>query len=377
MSQEFLIAGGGIGGMAAALALHRAGLKVTVFERAPAFGEVGAGISVWPNASRVLQSLGVLEPLLARGEAVTHFDLKRPDGSFISTISMAGYDTPALCVHRADLHRVLFEPLPSSSLKPDQTLQSFAQDDDQVTATFTSGLVARAAGLIGADGINSVIRAQLHGAAPPVYRGYRIWRGIAPDPGGLVRGHISETWGSGRRFGIMPIGQGRICWYATHNGRPGLSDAPEGRAAEVQRLFRGWHDPISTLIAATRPADIIKTDACDRNPLRHWAVGRVTLLGDAAHPITPNVGQGACMAIEDAACLAKFLPGSPDVAANFRAYEDLRRPRTAFVARQARRVGAIGQWENPGIVRARNFVARLVLWRSARAQLNSVYSHKI
>ena len=363
--------------MTAALALHRAGVDVTVFERAPAFTEVGAGMSLWPNATRVLQSLGILDHVIARGETVTQFNLQRPDGTTISTIPMDGFSTPSLCIHRADLHEALRRALHSIRLEASQTVQSYRQSGGGVTAKFASGIEARADGLIGADGINSAIRSQIHGTTSPIYRGYCIWRGIAPDTGMTVRGHISETWGAGQRFGIMPMGQGRICWYATRNGPPSQPDGPRGRKSEIQDLFQDWHQPIPELIAATQPADIIKSDARDRKPLRQWGEGCVTLLGDAAHPITPNVGQGACMAIEDAACLAKFLPGAADVAAAFRAYEAMRRSRTAFVARQARRIGAIGQWENPWIVKARDFITRLVLSRSPDVQLNAVYAYKI
>lgn len=377
MSKRLIIVGGGIGGMAAALALHRAGIDVTLFERAPTFTEVGAGMSLWPNATRVLQSLGVLEPVLARGEPVTRFNLHRPNGKLISAISMTGFPAPALCIHRADLHRALCQPLPAGCLKTNHHFQSFMQDIDGVTARFSDGLEASADGLIGADGINSAIRSQIHGAGKPIYRGYCIWRGIAPKIAGTIRGHISETWGSGHRFGIMPMGQGRICWYATRNGPASQLDAPEGRKAEVQALFKDWHDPIPALIDATDPGDIIKRDACDRKPIRRWGEGLVTLLGDAAHPITPNVGQGACMAIEDAACLAKCLSGSSDVASAFRAYEAMRGARTAYVARQARFIGMIGQWENSWIVKGRNLVTRLVLSRSPDMQLNAVYAYKV
>ena len=351
--------------MSAALALHRAGFAVKVFERAPAFGEIGAGISLWPNATRVLQSLGVLEPVLASGEPVTHFNLLRPDGRTISAIAMTGFSTPALCIHRADLHEALRAALPATCLEKDHRLESFAEEADGVTARFAGGRTVTAAGLIGADGINSVIRAQLHDDGEPIYRGYCIWRGIAPEIRSAVRGHISETWGAGQRFGILPIGHGRVCWYATRNGRQAQLDVPAARKAEVQSLFGHWHHPIPALLEATPPETIIKSDARDRKPLRRWGAGRVTLLGDAAHPLTPNVGQGACMAIEDAACLAKQLLAFPDVAVAFRSYEALRRPRTAHVTRQARRIGAIGQWENPWIVKARDAITRLVLSHSA------------
>jgi 2-polyprenyl-6-methoxyphenol hydroxylase-like FAD-dependent oxidoreductase len=377
MRQKLIVIGGGIGGLTAALALHRAGMEVTVFERAPAFSEVGAGMSLWPNATRVLQALGVLEEVVARGAPVTQFNLQRPNGQLISAIPMTGFPTPALCIHRADLHRALRRHLPAGCLEANQRLEGFAQGADGITAQFASGLAVSADGLIGADGINSVVRAQIHGSEESIYRGYCIWRGIAPAMPGAIRGHISETWGSGHRFGILPIGQGRVCWYATRNGRPAQGDAPGGRKAEVQALFKHWHDPVPALIAATDPSDIIKHDARDRKSLRQWGNGRATLLGDAAHPITPNVGQGACMAIEDAACLVKQLIGAADLPAAFRAYEAKRRPRTAYVARQARRIGAIGQWEQPWIVKGRDLLTRMVLAHSPDMQLNAIYAYQV
>jgi 2-polyprenyl-6-methoxyphenol hydroxylase-like FAD-dependent oxidoreductase len=181
----------------------------------------------------------------------------------------------------------------------------------------------------------------------------------------------------GRRFGIMPLGMGRICWYATRNGPPSDAGSPGGRKEELQGLFEGWHDPIQALIAATNPDDIIKHDARDRKPLRHWGDRRVTLLGDAAHPITPNVGQGACLAIEDAACLVKCLLGNPQVPAALRCYETMRKSRTAHITLQARRIGAIGQWENPLVVKGRNFFTRLILARSPDMQLNTLYAYEV
>jgi 2-polyprenyl-6-methoxyphenol hydroxylase-like FAD-dependent oxidoreductase len=377
MRGKLIVAGGGIGGLAVTLALHRAGIDVMLYERAPVFADIGAGMSLWPNATRVLKILGVLDSVIGLGEPVTQFNLLKPDGTAISKISVEGFKTPALCIHRADLHRSLWQRLPPSCMEANQRLVSFVEDAGGVTTTFAGGLVARAEGLIGADGINSVVRAQLHGAADPVYRGYCIWRGIAPVVAGIARGHISETWGSGKRFGIMPIGQGRICWYATQNCAPSQSDPPVGRKQALSELFKGWHQPIQSLLEATDPNDIIRADARDRRPLRSWGKGRVTLLGDAAHPMTPNVGQGACMAIEDAACLAKLLPKASGVSEAFRSYEAMRITRTAAIARQARRIGFIGQWENPWIIRVRNCATRLVLSGMPHTQLNAVYGYEV
>lgn len=378
MSRRLIIAGGGIGGLAAAVALDRAGLDVEVYERAPVFAEAGAGMSLWPNATRILRSWGLLEAVMAVGEPVTSFDLLRPSGGPISEIPMGGGNSPAVCLHRADLHRILRQALRPEQLHPSRILTSFLQAaDGRVTARFADGGEADGDGLIGADGVGSVVRERLHGKASPVYRGYTIWRGIARGVEVGGKGHISETWGSGRRFGVMPIGGGLVCWYATRNGPAGRPDGPDGRQQEVLGLFRGWHGPVEDLVAATDPSQILRNDARDLPPLRRWGSGSVSLLGDAAHPITPNVGQGACMAIEDAAILAKCLAAEPDTRAALRAYERARRPRTAYVSRQSNRVGAIGQFENPLLVGARDLVARAFLWASHDMALNSVYAFQV
>lgn len=362
--------------MSAALALHRAGEAVTLFEQASEFRESGTGMSLWPNATHILNSLGVLETVLELGQVVTRFNLLRADGTLLSTLSMEGFETPALCIHRTDLHRALRRPLPSNLLKVNGRIERFIEEDSCVSVCLGNGATVRADGLIGADGVHSAILRQLHGPSTPIYRGYCIWRGVAPDVGGHRLGDISETWGAGQRFGILPIGQGRICWYATRNAPPSRPAAPEEQKREVQRLFRGWHDPICALIDATDCQDMMQHDARDRLPLRTWGRGHVTLLGDAAHPITPNIGQGACLAIEDAFCLAKALGETPDLETAFRAYENARKSRTAFISRRARHIGAIGQWEHPRLVKARDTIARLVLDHSADLRFNPMYSYR-
>ena len=378
MRRRMIIAGGGIGGLAAAVALDRAGLEVDVYERSTAFTDAGAGMSMWPNATRILRSWGVLDAVLALGEPVISFDLLRPSGGIISEIPMAGSDSPAVCIHRADLHRILRQALRPEQLHASRSLVSFSEGaQGRVTARFADGGEVEADGLVGADGVGSVVREHLHGKQSPIYRGYTIWRGIARRAGAGEKGHISETWGSGRRFGIMPMGGGLVCWYATHNGPPARPDGPDGRKREIQGLFAGWHRPVEDLIEATDPRLILKNDARDRLPLQGWGKGAVTLLGDAAHPITPNVGQGACMAIEDAACLAKCWEAETDVSRALRAYEQAREGRTAFVARQSNRIGAIGQFENPLLVGARDLIAKGFLCFSHDMALNSVYAYQV
>jgi 2-polyprenyl-6-methoxyphenol hydroxylase-like FAD-dependent oxidoreductase len=202
------------------------------------------------------------------------------------------------------------------------------------------------------------VRAQLLGDGPPVYRGYPVWRGVAEAGAGWEE--LTETLGRGLRFGTVPIGRGRVAWWATANEPEGTDDAPEGRKAKLLRLFGGWHHPIPLLLEATPQAQMLKNDTYDRRPVRGWGRGAVTLLGDAAHPTTPNFGQGGCMAIEDGAVLAACLCDRlDDVAAALRQYERRRYRRTASIIRQSLVYGTVAQWANPLAVRVRDAVFRL------------------
>jgi 2-polyprenyl-6-methoxyphenol hydroxylase-like FAD-dependent oxidoreductase len=213
---------------------------------------------------------------------------------------------------------------------------------------FSDGREVCGAALIGADGIHSTVRAQLHGAREPRYAGYTAWRGVAPfaHPQ-LPIGVGIDTWGRGQRFGITHIGGGRVYWFATRNTAAGEEDAAGGRKAELLTRFHGWHEPIEAVIEATEGEAILRNDIYDRPPLRHWGTGRVTLLGDAAHPMTPNLGQGACQAIEDAVVLAACLRDGATIPEALRSYESRRIPRTTAVTRRSRLTGWYGQRERP------------------------------
>jgi 2-polyprenyl-6-methoxyphenol hydroxylase-like FAD-dependent oxidoreductase len=251
------------------------------------------------------------------------------------------------------------------------------QSRNKVSISFEGGLVEEHDAVIGADGIRSRVRSELFGHSEPIYRGYTVWRGVARyDGGAILPGANSETWGAGKRFGILDVGQGKFTWYATVNVPPGHFDAPRGRKRELQAAFQGWHEPIADLIALTDNDKIMKNGAYDLSSLRRWGQGLVTLLGDAAHPCTPNLGQGGCLALEDAAVLAKCFDQvtSPDVA--LRRYELLRRRRTRHIQQRSRLMGEIGQWENRIFVAGRRLVTGLLPARLFEHNLRRVYSYE-
>ncbi len=344
--------GGGIGGLAAASALQRAGMRVTVFEQNHELREVGAGLTLWANAVQVLQELGLASEIAAVSAPLTHFECWSWRGKRLGSMPLDSIEKAMgaanIGIHRADLLRLLAGTLAPGTVELDAHCVGFTQEEGGVTSHFADGQHHHADVLVGADGLHSVIRAQLLGQQPPRYSGYTCWRGVAPFEDAQVSpGISSETWGRGLRFGMLPIGNGRVFWYATRNCPAGEQDRPGERKPLLHRLFHHWRAPIEQLIEETSKAAILRNDIFDRRPVRHWGSGRVTLLGDAAHPPTPNLGQGACQALEDALILARCLGSARECVVARRAYEAYRMKRSAAIIEQSYLFGRIGQWENP------------------------------
>jgi len=367
------IVGGGIGGVAAAVALHRAGIDVTVYERANELREVGAGMMLWPNATRVLQDLGLLERVAALSGPNQHFLVRSSAGTILMDIGLGRFDVPALCTRRSDLLDALISALPAERVRLGHDFGYFERQKSSVGIHFSNGVSVEHDFLIGADGIRSRVRSQLLGVHEPIYRGYTVWRGLARLTGSVPGGSNSETWGRGKRFGILNTGADRFTWYATANTDPDHVDSPEGRQRELLRMFAGWHEPVEGLIAATE--EVLKNGAYDLAPLKRWGRGRVMLLGDAAHPCTPNLGLGGCMALEDALVLAKSFrrEATPELA--LRRYESLRRWRTRHVQQRSLLMGNIGQWENRLVTGGRQIVTSMLPARIFERNLRRVYSY--
>jgi 2-polyprenyl-6-methoxyphenol hydroxylase-like FAD-dependent oxidoreductase len=295
-------------------------------------------------------------------------------------VRRAGFSSAA--VHRADLQALLLGELGNGCLRLGVEVTGFEQDRGGVTVFTNDGGEERADILIGADGLYSRIRGEFFGPAKPRYAGYTAWRGVVrPDGEPLPWGTGFESWGRGARFGCAHIGAGRVYWFVTRNVPEGGRDVTNGASGTLSTsllgIVGGWHQPIGELIEATHEDAILRTDIYDREPLgEHWGEGRVTLLGDAAHPMTPNLGQGACQAIEDAVVLARCLHEGGASADALRRYERLRSDRVAMVVRRSRRVGAVGQLENPLLCRLRDRALAMIPPRAHLRQLEAVAGYE-
>jgi 2-polyprenyl-6-methoxyphenol hydroxylase-like FAD-dependent oxidoreductase len=370
-----IVIGGGIGGLCTAIALRKVGIEVLVYERATGLREAGAGISLWANAIRALDVLDLGDSLRGLGVYGDEAALRTPRGRILQSSSykeMARrFGAAIVALARIDLQSLLSRQIPPECLRLNHECVGFLQNATGVAVQFANGARAEGDLLIGADGLHSIVRAQLFGGGPPRYAGYTAWRAIAEfESARVVPG---ETWGRGRRFGIVPLDRRRVYWFATQNVTPGEpNDRPRQTLLE---LFRDWHAPVEALIDATADSAILRNDIYDRDPIARWTSGCVTLLGDAAHPMTPNLGQGACQAIEDALVLAVCLRSGGALAEALSHYELRRIPRTSRLIRESRRVGFVGQWQNPILTGIRNALVWAAPQRSVARHLDTIVAY--
>ncbi|GII28859.1 FAD-dependent monooxygenase [Planotetraspora mira] len=354
MAQAVVI-GAGIGGLTAAAALERDGWAVTVFEQAPSIQPVGSGLAVAPNALRALDTIGVGDEVRKLSAVQGEAGIRRPDGRWLSRTSAeeawARYGDPTVILLRSALVDLLAVRLSSGALRVNTRVESVDPEGGRVTTN--DGDIA-ADLIVAADGIWSSTREALFPGHPgPVYAGVTSWRLVAPAS--ETRGPVpaGETWGRGLVFGVMPLAHDQVYCYATAAAPAGEQAADE--KAELTWLFGDWHHPIPALLAATGPDAVLRHDLYSMDaPLPAFHRGKVALLGDAAHAMTPHLGQGACQAIEDAVVLAHHAGR-----AGLAAYTADRLERTTRIARRSRAIGRLTRWRNPLAVPARDVMLLL------------------
>lgn len=370
--KKIAVIGGGIAGLTFARCLDNAEYECSVFEKKENFGEIGAAISVFPNALCVMDKLGLLDEILASSGRIAKIFLKTEKGTVLSK-SEPNYEYPTICMHRADLHRVLLGNI-KARLHINFALQSIEhQENGQVKLTFENGESKIFDAVIGADGIHSVVRQHVINDGKPIFRGYNIWRGVVKADFDI--GYGSETFGKGQRVGIVPIKDGWYGWWATHNEDFMQDDSPENTKDKLKRLFGSWHHPVPELIEKTQT--VLKNSLVDRKPTKGWTKGNATLIGDAAHPTTPNLGQGGCMAIEGAYILAKSIHRYGLTPKAFSRYEELQFPRAAMVNKESLQLGKMGQLSNPVLIAFRNFAFRAMPSSMAMKMIDKFFSYRV
>lgn len=355
------VAGAGPGGLTAALALRQVGYEVGVLERNTELRPVGAGLTLQVNAVRMLGAVGVAEAVVAAGQPLGRGRIRRADGRVLSDLDFAevgaGLGAPGIGIHRAALSDTLFAHLPPGTVRFDARIEQVDARADGVTVRTADGRTFDGDLLVGADGLHSRVRAAVFGDRPTRYAGYTCWRGIAPVPSPDGPGGSAEIWGPGLRFGLVGTGPSETYWFATANA-PAGGGRNDDHHAEVTRRFASFAEPVPGLVAATPPASVIRNDIVDLEPTTGWVSGRVVLIGDAAHATTPNMGQGACMAIEDAVALGAALSRGIEPGA-LAAWEAERTPRAHRVVRRSWTIGRVGQLESAPLTWLRDTMVRL------------------
>ncbi|WP_051008056.1 FAD-dependent monooxygenase [Microbacterium yannicii] len=363
------VVGAGIGGLCTAIGLQRAGAEVVVLERAPELKSVGSGLSVFPNGIAALDALGLgqqFRDITAADAARLDAGQRRPDGSWLARLPHDAVSGLRV-VHRAELHEMLVAGLQPATLHLGTTVSAISIDGKTVESLSANGAGTAEAFdvVVAADGINSAIRRSWPGDPGLRYSGYSSWRGVTSRPVDLL-GAAGETWGRGLRFGMAPLRDGRVYWFAV--ATMPADEKVNDEYARVRELFGGWHAPIPALLDATDPAVVFRLPINDlANPLSTFRRGRCVLLGDAAHAMTPDLGQGANQAMEDAATLTALLqpfaaqtaPTADGVETALATYDQLRRARTQPIARRARTLGALAHVPSRTGVAFRNALMRL------------------
>ncbi|KHO30074.1 FAD-dependent monooxygenase [Corynebacterium minutissimum] len=360
------IIGAGISGLALGAALHRHGIDVQIYERHPRVRSGGAGITLAPNGLAALDALGIGAGFreLQENQVPLQGGLRRPQGNWLTNIP-AEITKASLALDRSELHALLLEDIPGARIHT--SADSVHVDAGSGVVSFADGSQEQFDVVIGADGIRSSVRRSCFNDPGISYAGYNAWRAISEAPALNVG---FETWGVGARFGAVPLHNGRVYWFAVLSG-PEAQPSETG-LSQLRDTFGQWHEPIPALLHST-PEESIQYLPIQElaSPLPSYHTGKVVLVGDAAHAMTPNLGQGACQGLEDAAVLAALLQnGNVD----FGAYDEHRLRRSQNIARRSGLVGRTVHTGGARIAAARNWVLQRMPDAATNRQVQAVSS---
>lgn len=336
---EVVVIGAGIAGLAAAVALQQRGHAVTVIEERTDTSS-GAGVSIWPNALAALDHIGLGEAVRENGGRITAGAVRWRDGSWLRRPAperfVRALGEPLVVIRRSVLRDILLTALAPGTVEYGLAAIGVDAVANGVRVHLSDAGVRAADALIGADGTRSVVARHLNGPLTDRYVGYTAWRGVAGHD--MDPKSAGETLGPGTEIGHVPMGSGRTYWFATERTPEG-SRSPGGELGYLRAKLADWPEPIPSMLAATAPGDVLRNDLYDRTPARTWARGPMVLIGDAAHPMRPHLGQGGCQGLEDAAILGACVDQAADLSDAFTRFAAFRRRRVQRLIRQSALIG--------------------------------------
>lgn len=370
---KIAIIGAGIGGLTTALALKKAGISFKIYESADELKPVGAGIILAMNAMRVYFDLGMADKIAKSGNQISTINLTKPNFDKLSSSDLGffekQYNVSTTAIHRADLHKVLAEEVGQEHIVLGKRLQNIIQTETNNCLEFEDGTLAEAQYLIGADGIRSVVRTQLFPESEYRDAGQWCWRGVVDAIEGLetYQNEATEAWGKGTRFGFVQLNDRQLYWYF-------LADKDMAEAdSDIIPFLKEYHPSVEQIIKATPKQNWFVSPIMDLKPIQQWSLDKVCLIGDAAHATTPNLGQGACQAIEDAYVLGKLLQ-KHSINEAFRLYPLLRKEKAHAVVNMSWKIGKLSQLRNPLAIAFRDFVMKTTPDYLNRKQLEKLFA---
>ncbi|MFO0661937.1 MAG: FAD-dependent monooxygenase [Polyangiaceae bacterium] len=370
-----LVVGGGIGGLATAAFLRQSGHRVTVLEQAIALRPVGAGIVLHINTMRVLDMLGLAKDLEARGALIRTTRVLDEKGGSLAEVDLSeeiARGKKTIAVHRSDLHELLARSVDPASIRLGVSFSSLTTDDTGVDVRLSDGSTERYDLVVGADGIHSKTREALFGPIALRYSGYTCWRLVGRQPASAPLDQAVEQVGRGHRVGLVPIGAGRMYAYFTANADAGDPHMASAKLDDLRKRFASFGGAVPELLASVQPGDPIRHDDLFDLELDPWFHKRILLLGDAAHAMTPNLGQGAAMAIEDAKALQVVLDTHADISQALVAYEKLRRARVTQIHKASWDAGRVNQWSSGPAVTFRSLLYKVLPVESSSKKLRAL-----
>jgi 2-polyprenyl-6-methoxyphenol hydroxylase-like FAD-dependent oxidoreductase len=341
MATKFLVVGAGIAGLATAVGLQRRGHDVTIVEER-SDTSAGAGISIWPNALAALDQLDLGDAVRAAGGRVSAGAMRWHDGAWLRRPSRERFvralGEPLVVVRRNALMTLLTDALEPGTLETGAAVTELIPTGSGVRIRLSDDTTRHADAVVGADGVGSVVARHLNGTLGRRYAGYTAWRAVAAHA--LDQELSGETFGMGVEFGHVPLGPAHTYWFATERGPEGRR-SPEGELAYLRSRYHSWADPIPALLDSTDAADVLRNDLYDRAESRQWSRGPIVLVGDAAHPMRPHLGQGGCQGLEDAAILAHLVALSDTASEAFARFVTVRTARVRPLARESKLIGQL------------------------------------